>query len=129
MQVPPNVKTFEGGLATFWLDEHGILYAVSKTTPRTLERQIANYELIAKITGNKKVCLLSDTTNSSPQDKETRDYMAAHLPDLFKAMAVISASSGGRFITNIFLALKQQPIPIRFFTDEEEAKAWLMKYL
>ncbi|MGZ3885238.1 MAG: DUF7793 family protein [Bacteroidia bacterium] len=129
MIPPPHVKLFDGELATLWFDEHGILCAVAKAVPRSLEMQKANYDFIRQITGGKKVCLLSDTTSSSPQDKETRDYIAAQIPDVFKAMAVISGSASGRFITNVFLAIKQQPIPMRFFSNEADAKEWLKQYL
>jgi hypothetical protein len=129
MKPPPDVKIFEGELATFWFDENGILCALSKNTPRTLEKQKKNYEFIREITSNKKVCLLSDTTTSRPQDKETRDYMAGELPKIFKAMAVISGSVLGKLITNTFLVLKKQPIPIKMFSNEAEAKEWLKNHL
>jgi hypothetical protein len=124
-----STKIFEGELATLWFDENGILCALAKSVPRTLEKQKENYTFIRQITGNKKVCLLSDTTSSRPQDKETRDYMARELPNVFKAMAVISESVTGIFITNVFLTLKRQPIPIKIFSDEKKAKEWLKQYL
>jgi hypothetical protein len=124
-----NDKLYEGELATFWFDENGILCALAKNTIRTLERQKTNYDFIRKITGNKKVCLLSDTSNSSPQDKETRDYIARELPGIFKAMAIISTSTMGEFSANVFIALKDQPIPILFCDTEEKAKEWLKQFL
>ena len=129
MNLPDNTELFEGELATFWFDENGILCALAKNTPRSIEKQKKNYAFIRQITGNKKVCLLSDTTSSSPQDKETRDYAASELPNVFKAMAVISKSAAGLFIANIFVALKHQPIPIKMFADENQAKEWLKEYL
>jgi hypothetical protein len=129
MKPPANTELFEGELATFWIDEHGILCAISKSASRSLEKQKKNYEFIRQITGDKKICLLSDTTTSSPQDKETRDYTATQLPLLFNAMAIVSDSIVGRFTTNVFLALKQQPIPIKFFSNEEDARKWLLQYL
>jgi hypothetical protein len=129
MKPSTNTKIFEGELATFWLDEHGILCALSKNTLRTLEKQKKNYEFIKEIVGNKKVCLLSDTTSSSPQDRKTREYSAIELPKMFNAMAVISDSVLGRYIANLFVVLKNQPIPIKMFDDEQEAKEWLKQYL
>lgn len=129
MTIPNNAEIFEGELATFWFDENGILCARAKNTQRSLETQKRNYDFIRQITGNKKVCLLSDTTSSQPQDKQTRDYMAAELPNVFKAMAIVSGSETGKLITNIFLTLQQQPIPIQMFPTEKEAKEWLKQYL
>jgi hypothetical protein len=129
LKIPGNTQIYEGQLATFWLDGDGILYAKSKKSPRTLENQKETYELIRKISGYKKVCMLSEATNSSAMDKETRDYISIEMPNTFKAMAVTSNSSLGTFISNIFLGLKHQPIPIKMFSIETEAKKWLMQYL
>jgi hypothetical protein len=129
MKPPPGAKIYEGELATFWLDENGILCAVSKDTVRTLEKQKENYAFIRQIIGDKKVCLLSDTTTSSPQDKETRDYSALELPKIFKAMAVISDSASGRFTANVYKEIKKEPVPIQIFNSEEEAKEWLKQFL
>lgn len=129
MIPPDNIQIFEGALAKFWFDENGILCAVSKPTLRTIETQRENYEFIKNFTGNQRVCLLADTTTTSPQDKATREYMAKELPNVFKAMAIISRSPLGYFITNLFLAIKHQPIPIKFFKSEKDAKEWLMQFL
>jgi hypothetical protein len=104
-----------------------ILFAIAKPTPRTLNRQKANYELLKRITNNKRVCLLADTTHAAAQDKETRDYSVKEMPNVFKAMAIVSASYFGRFISYIFLRLKKQPIPIQVFAAEKEAQVWLKK--
>lgn len=129
MIIPDNTQVFEAELGTFWFDEHGILCAQAKNTARTLEKQKETYAYIKKITNNTKVCLLSDTTNTSSQDKEVRDYVAIEMPHIFHAMAVISSSKLGHFVTVIFLALKQQPIPIKFFHNEKDAKDWLKQFI
>jgi hypothetical protein len=59
MTPPSNARVYEGELADFWFDESGILCAVSKMVPRTLENQKANYDLIRASTSNTRVCLLA----------------------------------------------------------------------
>jgi hypothetical protein len=129
MEQPKNVKLFEGELATFWFDETGILYANSNSITRTLEIQKRNYDFIREITGNKKVCIITDTTSSSPLDKEMRNYVEKEITTVFKAMAIVSHSPLGKMIANSFLMLQTPSIPIKFFTDETEAKNWLINYL
>ena len=73
--------------------------------------------------------MLSDATSSSPQDREVRDYIAAEMPNIFKAMAVVSTSVVGKFIVNLFLVIKKQPVPIKMFSNESDAKEWLKNYL
>lgn len=129
MNIPSNAKVIEGELATFWLDENGILCAVAKATERTLQKQKDNYQIIREIAGNKKICLLSDATLAGPMDKETRDYASKELPDVIKAMAVISHSATGTFTSTVFMSLKQEPVPIKLFDNEAEARIWLDNYL
>jgi hypothetical protein len=129
MIPPENVTIYEGELASFWFDEDGILCANSKSVPRTLEKQKANYALVRQITGNKPVCLLADNTFTYTQDDTTREYSAQEMPKLFKAMAVISRTTIGRAAAHLFTYFQGQPIPIRGFENEKDAKEWLMQYL
>jgi len=129
MQAPDNVKIYEGELASFWFDEFGILCAVSKKVTRTIEKQKANYALIREITGNKRVCLLADNTVTYIQDEKTREYSATEMPELFKAMAVISNTIMGKAAAHLFLYFHGQPVPIKSFDQEKEAREWLKQYL
>lgn len=123
-----QTKTFESDLAVFWIED-GILHALAKNTPRSLEKQKETYALLKNLIGDKKICLLSDTTRGAPHDKVTRDYTAAEMPNLFIAIAVVSGSPLGNVITNTFLAIKKQPIPLKLFANEKDAKKWLKQYL
>jgi len=128
-EPPAHASVHEKELATLWFDDSGILCARGKNVTRTLAMQKEMYALIKKISDNKPVCLLADTTTGSPQDKPTREYIAGEMHKVFKAMAVVSYSVWGRLLTNTFLALKKPPIPIKLFSDEEEAREWLRQYL
>ena len=129
MQPPDNVKIYEGELANFWFDEFGILCAVSKKVTRTLEKQKASYALVREITGNKRVCLLADNTVTYIQDEKTREYSATEMPELFKAMAVISNTVMGKAAAHLFQYFHGQPIPIKSFDNEKDAREWLKQYL
>jgi len=128
MNPPANTEVYEGEIATFWFED-GILYAKSKNVPRTLEVQKRTYDLIRKISNGKKVCMLADASNSQPQDKQTREYIAQEMPKIFKAMAVLSESATGKVITSIFRGLKKDPVAVEMFPDEHSAKEWLKQYL
>lgn len=129
MKPPGNTNVYESDVQTFWFDESGILCAVSKDTPRTLERQQKTYDLVKQISGNKKVCYLTEVTHVQPPDRETREYVLTESPKLFKAVAVISNSVLGRMIANILFRMKNQPYPTKMFSNENEAKEWLKIYL
>ena len=129
MTPPDGSKVIEGELASFWMDEEGILCAISKMVPRTLENQKANYDLIRKITGDKRVCLLADNTRTYEQDEATQKYMASEMPKLFKAMAVTSKTIFGQAVSDTFLYYHGEPVPIKTFGDVNEARSWLRQYL
>ena len=130
MQAPENAKTFELPGSTMWFDELGILNSVSKKAP---PRNLAETkEIIQKLKGilkQEKVCMLIDSTNSSPPFKEVRDYLSQEMPKITKAIALISSSPLGRMVANLFFNIKKQPYPVKMFNKEQEAREWLKQYL
>jgi hypothetical protein len=129
--IPPNnVKIIDFPTATMWFDEHGILCSIAKKIPsQSVEEARETIKEFRKITGGKKICLLSDSTDSPPANKELRDYAAEVMPDIAKAVAIISRSAVGKMAANLFFSIKKQPYPVKMFNDETEAKEWLKQYL
>lgn len=130
MVVPKNTEVFEFPTSTLWFDENGIVCSIAKNVPsQTVEETKDTMAEFGRITGGKKICLLSDSTYSPPIDKEMRDYLAKVLPEITKAVAIISRSAVGKVAANLFFSIKKQPYPVRMFTEETEAKEWLKQYL
>jgi len=130
MVLPENTEVFELPTSTMWFDENGILCSISKKVPQqTIEETKKTMVEFLKITGGKKVCLLSDSTDASPVNKEMRDYLAEVIPEIAKAIAIISRSAVGKMVANLFFSIKKQPYPVKMFSDEREAKEWLKQYL
>jgi len=125
---PPGNEIFEGEIATYWMDE-GILVSLSKNPKRTVENITANIALVKNITGNKKVPLLIYLSNSPVPDKETRTFAAKVLPDVYSAMAMVSKTGLAGFIMNLLFSLKPPAIPMKSFSNDKEAKRWLMQFL
>lgn len=129
MNIPDNVETFTGELGSYWFDETGILYSVSNNTRRTVENILSNVELVKRITNNRKACLVVYVAPSPVPDAATRKLVQKELPGIYKAMAIISKGGLGKFIMNFLFKLKPPSIPMKTFSDEEKAKAWIMQYL
>jgi len=130
MVLPENTEVFEFPTSTMWFDENGILCSIAKKVPQqTVEEAKETMEELRKITGGKKVCLLSDSTDSLPLNKEMRDYVAEVMPEIAIAVAIISRSAVGKMVANLFFSIKKQPYPVKMFSDETEAKEWLKQYL
>ncbi|MDQ4141710.1 MAG: STAS/SEC14 domain-containing protein [Bacteroidota bacterium] len=111
------------------LDEEGILYSYSKSTKRTIKNISENVALVKQLTGNKKVPLLIYLNNSPVPDRDTRKYSTEQLPQVYKAMAMVSKPGLAQIIMNILFKFKSPPIPIRSFADDQQAREWLKQFI
>jgi len=125
---PANAQIYKGEIADYWFDE-GILVSLSKSVKRTVENISGNVALVKQITDNKPVPLLIYISSSPVPDKATRKYSTEQLPVIYSALAMVSKPGLSKFIMNILFSLKPPPIPIKSFTDDNEAKEWLKQYL
>jgi len=128
MTIPTDRQIYEGEIATYWFDD-GILISLSKSPRRTVANITGNVALVKKISDNKKVPLLIYLSNSPVPDKETRKFASEQLPVIYSAMAMVSKPGLAKFIMNILFMLKPPPIPMKSFTNDEEAKEWLRQYV
>ncbi len=127
--IPTDRQTWEGEIATYWFDESGILVSYSKSIKRTVALISGNVALVKSITNNKPVPLLIYLKDSPVPDAETRKFSTEQLPIIYKAMAMVSKPGLSQFIMKILFKFKPPPIPMKNFTNEEEAKEWLKQYL
>ncbi|MNK24424.1 hypothetical protein D3C87_427290 [compost metagenome] len=119
----------EGEIADYQLTDTGILVAYSKSILRTVENIKANVALVKEITHNKKVPLLIYLKNSPVPDKATRKFSTEQLPHIYTAMAMVSKPGLAQLIMKLLFTFQNPPIPMKSFTDDEKAKAWLMRFL
>jgi hypothetical protein len=117
----------ESSTTYLWIDEDGILNAVSKDVPRTLENIRETIDIIKEMIGDKKVCFLADTSNTTYYTIEMREELYGRLNPLFKAVALVPHTHTGKLIGSILFKRKEL-CPIKFFDDVREAKDWLKKF-
>jgi hypothetical protein len=129
IKIPPDRPVIEGEIATSWFDDSGVLVSLSKSVKRTVANISGNVELVKKLTGNKPVPLLIYLKNSPVPDKATRKLSTEKLPEIYKAMAMVSEPGLASFIMKILFRFKPSPIPMKSFTNEQEARNWLQQYL
>lgn len=133
MEIPKDAKIIEWTTSFIWFDEDGVMY--SKPKPGVVEPELTREESaqqmeeFKKLLGHKKVCMILETNaNSKPPKKEDRDFIADQLNQIVKAMGLISSSPLSRMIANLFFGLKPPPYPVKFFSNEKEAKEWIKQY-
>jgi len=128
MNVPTDRPVFKGEIATYWFDGD-VLVSLSNSVKRTVANISGNVALVKQITGNKRAPLLIYLKNSPMPDKETRRFSTEQLPNIYSAMAMISKPGLAKFIMDLLFKFNPPPIPMKNFTDEKEAKAWLKQYI
>jgi hypothetical protein len=129
MRPIENTELIKGEIADYYYSSEGILYSYSKNPKRTVKNISDNIALVKQITSNKKIPLLIYLCNSPVPDKETRKFSTEQLPNVYTAMAMVSPPGLARLIMSILFKLKPSPIPMKSFTNDEEAKEWLKQYL
>lgn len=129
MSVNSNIPLIKGEIADYFLDSDGILYSYSKSVKRTVKNISENIALVKQITNNQTVPLLIYLCDSPVPDKETRQFSTAQLPNVYKAMAMVSKPGLSQLIMRILFKFQQPPIPMKSFVDDQQAKEWLMQFL
>ena len=129
MNPPEDIALIKGEIADYYYSPEGILYSYSKSPKRTVKNISENIALVKQITGGKKVPLLIYLSNSPVPDKETRRFSTEQLSNVYAAMAMVSKGGLAQFIMNILFKFKPPPIPMKSFSNDEEAKEWLKQFL
>jgi hypothetical protein len=127
--IPTDRPVFEGEIATYWFEDDGILVSLSKSTRRTVEIIANNIALVQRITNNTRVPLLIYLSRSPVPDRATRTFSTQQLPVAYSAMAMVSEPGLSRLVMNMLFRFQQPPIPMKSFTDDTAARAWLRQYL
>ncbi len=94
-----NPNLIKGEIADYKYQD-GILYSYSKNPLRTTKNISENVALVKSITGDEIVPLLIYLCDSPIPDKATRKYSTAQLPNVYKAMAMVSKPGLSKFIMN-----------------------------
>lgn len=125
MKRHSDSEIFHDEQAEYWMEGDDLLCSICKPNVRTLEATKSSFELMEKITGGKKVYLLSDISAAGQGSHEVRNFSISAAPKRFKAMALVTSSSFGSLLGNMFLSLSKQPMPMKLFRNEKEAREWI----
>jgi hypothetical protein len=126
---PDDAEIIETPVTTFWIDKEGILFSQPLDVERTEENVKHSLAILKQRLGDKKVCMISDTTYTPPYTVDARVLLAEEMPKMFKAVAVLSCSPLGKMIGSLLFLSKRSSYPVKMFDNAEEAKAWLKQYL
>src|SRR5437868_6871967 len=89
LKLPDDKEIIDTPIAHFWFDENCILYSIAKPEPGNIEIIRESMGILKSKIGNKKVCLISDTSQTSYYTVEMREELARSLAPLLKAIALV----------------------------------------
>ena len=73
--------------------------------------------------------LLTNISKQKSPKKEVRDYIASpEVSSLTTASAIVANSTLSKIASNLFLVFNKPTIPVKIFTDEAAAVAWLQQF-
>jgi len=109
--------------------EDDILYAVMLPVENTIADARENVRAITQLIGDRRYPCLADMRLLKSIDRETRMYyVGPEMTRLMSVVAMVIKSPLQRLIGNFFLTVNKAAFPIRLFTSETEALAWLRNY-
>jgi hypothetical protein len=94
-------------------------------TTHTLEAMKVELDIFKKWAKNEKLSFISDNRSMKKFDADIRIYAQQNLPLFCNRFALIISSGISSFVTNIFIYMNRPEIPIKAFTNKEDAINWL----
>ena len=131
MNIPENTKVIKTPTGKAWLDEDGILRAVTDTgAEETLDDVKGNVAAFVKLSGGIRRPTLVDIRGAKSITREGRQYYRGEeLTKVQSVLALLVGSPVSRILGNFFLGLNKMPHPARLFTSEAEAIKWLKGFV
>jgi hypothetical protein len=127
LKVPSDKEIIDTPIAHFWFDDCGILYSVAKSKPRTIRLICESEKILKSKIGDDKVCLISETSNTTYYTIEMRDELARVLSSLIQAIALVPCTPTGKMTASI-LFMRNTGFPAKIFDNLEDARHWIRKY-
>ncbi len=73
--------------------------------------------------------IFNDPTAMKSIEKEARDYLANEGSEGLSAVAILVTNSVAYMAFNFYVKLSKPKVPTKFFTDKDEAIAWLKTFV
>lgn len=126
--IPNGVRTWEGDLATYWMED-GVLVALLNDAERTVPKVTRSVELVKEIAGGKRVPALMLGGERLEATPEAEKLSSEQSPLVYSAMAWIQGGRLSRWFDNRNFKRAPDCVPRRVFGTKEEALVWLRQYI
>lgn len=113
-----------------WMGSDGIVRTkVKQGAEIVLEDAMENSKAVNSFNGE-KYTMIVDTTMAKSISKEARDYFSMKGRDSkVIAFAILINSPLSKIIANFFMGLNKPRVPVRLFTNENDAITWCKSHM
>ncbi len=120
--IPADVPQVSTRASDFWLHD-GLVYGrTRKGVPHgELQDAIAVVEKMRELTGGVPHPLLFDASEVGWLQMRAREHVHRHAAEMFTRAGVVVGSAMVRAMSHALLGFINPTIPVRIFTDEDEA--------
>jgi hypothetical protein len=117
------------GKAAIWSDEHGLSWITFEPGAEISGEDAVILLEFAKRTYNESEFfrVLIDLRSNPVITKEAREFAASGVVNFYiSAFAILASDLSMRLVGNFFIHFHKPDQPTRIFTDENEAREWLL---
>lgn len=124
-------EKFESATSISWMREDGILETKMKENAQdTIESAKENIQILGELAGEgNRPPLFVDFRNIKSQTADARAYYAGE--EAAKCMCAVALMAEGpisRMVGNFFVGLNKPKVPLKLFSNREDAFAWLRTF-
>ena len=114
-----------------WIESDGIARTMVKPDAEILLQDAEeNTAAVEAFYNGKKFPLLVDIRDIKSISRQAREHFTLKgRESVVNAYALVLASSLSRMIGNFFLAFQEPAVPVKLFNHEDEALAWLKRFI
>ena len=113
--------------AEFWIDTNEVLHSIIlPNVTIDFEDALDNSLVVRNLTQGKKVLKLTDSRNAWSIESKAKELVKRENENKTLARAVLVTNAVDSSLRNFFTKLNAAEVPLRFFTDYDQAYAWLL---
>ncbi|MFL5765664.1 MAG: hypothetical protein ACJ77K_17090 [Bacteroidia bacterium] len=124
LKIPTGVRQIEVEIAYLAL-KGDVIYSISKNVKRTTANVKEFFDSVRKLSGNKKVYMISETTYMQPYTAQVKKYFNEEMIGICKGLAVVSCRPLGKIVPATVILSQKPPFPVRIFDTSQEACDWI----
>lgn len=126
MKPPKDTTIIATPLANCWLESR-LMCVDNVNCDRTTVNVDLHYKILKGIVGAGKICWLKRFPACDRFNTAVRRLAATSLPGMCGALAIVTTKDSEPALVESYKELKRKGVPVEVFTQEREARNWLLK--